>query len=278
MLAGRPSISHTLIVISPISNAKSLPPLNALNSNLVKLGQVMKRLATGRRINSGQDDPADLIATERLSADIRSLEAESRSLARAEANAAIADGHTAQLGSLYADLNGLVVAGANDAGLSDAERNALQLQIDDTVSSINRFSGEAYGAIDRLSMPNDGQNELTAKLSDARAAAATVASGGSADLNSGDYAVAQASIATALDNVATVRGTIGTYRKNVVAPRIRSNAIAVENLTSSRSVLLDTDYASETNRLAQTKVLVAANRMSLVLGNGLAGSVLDLLA
>lgn len=264
-------------MISPISNANSLPGLRSLNANLATLGQILTRLATGRRINSGKDDPAGLIATERLSAEIRSREAESRAMARADANAAIADGHTAQLGSLFADLNGLVVAGANDAGLSDAERNALQLQVDSTVASINRISGEAFRSIDHLSMPNNGQHELTAKLRDARAAAATVASGGSADLNSGDFATAQASIATALDSVATVRGEIGAYQKYVVAPRIRSNAITIENLTSSRSVLLDTNYATETSRLAQANVLIAANRQSLVLGNRLAGSVLDLL-
>ncbi|MCH7925340.1 MAG: flagellin, partial [Planctomycetes bacterium] len=65
-------------MISPISNVRTLSALHQLNRNQNFLFETMKRLATGRRINSGKDDPAGLISSERLAAEIRALEAESR--------------------------------------------------------------------------------------------------------------------------------------------------------------------------------------------------------
>ena len=102
-------------MISPVSD-NSKPFQTLYNKNLNTQNDVMKRLASGRRINSGKDDPAGLIAATRLEAAIASLEAESRAIQRTNANANIADGHLSQLSEMSADLQGLVVAGANTAG------------------------------------------------------------------------------------------------------------------------------------------------------------------
>jgi len=264
-------------VISPISNSHTLRPIHALWRNQNRLVEVLRRLSTGRRINRGADDPAGLIASERLSAEIRSLDAESRSLARADANAAIAEGRTAQLSSLFNDLHSLVLAGSNGAGISDAERAAYQTQIDSTVAGIQRMSGDALASFSGLDLPDDGNTDIEQLLSDSRAVAASVATGGANDLASGNYAAAQASLFTAAANIATIRGNIGGYQSNYLIPQMASNTIAIENLTDSRSRIVDTDYAVETSRLAQAQILTAANINALVSANKVTSSILDLL-
>ena len=66
-----------------ITNTSVLGALRALDRNQAGLSRATNRLATGRRINTGADDPAGLISSEQLSAAIKSLEAETRSLERA---------------------------------------------------------------------------------------------------------------------------------------------------------------------------------------------------
>jgi flagellin len=263
-------------MISPISNAQALPAIHTLQLNQIRLIDVLRRLSTGRRINRGADDPAGLIASERLSAQIRSLEAESKALARADANAAIAEGRFGQLSGLFSELHTLVLAGSNDAAVSDAERAAYQTQIDGTVESIRRMSGEALASLSGLNLPGDGNVEIERLLAESRAAAVAVASGGANDLPGGNFAAAQTALSTAVVNMATIRGSIGAYQKNYLMPQMVSNAVAIENLTDSRSRIVDTDYAVETSQLVQARVLTTAGIKALLAVHKTTGGVLDL--
>ena len=161
-------------MLSPLSTSGTLSNLFQLDHNQRSLLEVSKRLATGRKINSGKDDPAGLISSEQLAAEIKSLEAQTRSLQRVDSNAYIAEGHASELSSLYRDLNGLVVASANQAGMSDAEIAANQMQIDSTVASIRRFSGDATTALDGVNLPDGGNAEVETLYNNALATAASV--------------------------------------------------------------------------------------------------------
>jgi len=127
-----------------------------LRKNFYEQNEILKRLATGRRINSGKDDPAGLIAATHLEAAIAALDAESRAIQRVNANANIADGHASQLSTMMSDLRGLVVASANSGALSDAEIAANQMQIDSLAAGIQRFAQDAIGSLDGISLPDGG--------------------------------------------------------------------------------------------------------------------------
>ena len=119
-------------MVSPISNSSTLSAVHQLFRNQNRLLQTMNRLATGRRINSGKDDPAGLISSERLAADIRALEAESRSYQRVNSNANITEGPASQLSAMYPALHTLVLSGAHQAGMSDAAVPAHPVPADNT--------------------------------------------------------------------------------------------------------------------------------------------------
>lgn len=263
---------------SPISNSLTAPAIRFLQRNQASLAQSLQRLATGKKVNAGKDDPAALISSERLAAEIAALEAESRTNERANANATVTDGHLSQISTLLQDLNGLVVAGANTAGLTDAEQQAYQLQVDSTIASIQRFAGDAIGSLGGFTLPEDGNEEVADRLRTAVSGLSTLVSGGSASLSSGQFEVAQKAVAAALDGVVTARGTIGSFQKTVLDPRQNSLKVARENLIESKSRLIDTDFAEETSNLARAKTLTEANVKTLKIAQRTAGNLLDLFA
>lgn len=236
----------------------------------------MLRLSTGRQINSGKDDPAGLIASEQLSSEIAAIEAESKAYQRMDSNATTSDGRISQLSGLYSDLNGLVVQGANTACMSYAERDAIQMQIDTTVSSIQSITGDAVTSLEGISMPNDGNAEAATSLTNAANIAATLVSGGTNNLASGNFVAAQDAINEAIGNVTTVRGTIGAYQLYTLQTSMNSNDVAVENLYAARSNILDTDYAKETSKMALYQTLTKAGYKMLSTTQSLSGYMLDL--
>jgi flagellin len=57
------------------TNVQSLIAQRVLGQNNKNLNTALERLSTGLRINRGKDDPAGLIASENLKAEITSLNA-----------------------------------------------------------------------------------------------------------------------------------------------------------------------------------------------------------
>jgi len=263
-------------MLRPVSNPTALSAIHAFQATQRSLTETLTRLSTGRRINSGSDDPAGLISSERLAAEISSLDAQTRSLARADANAGIAEGHAAALSGLFSDLRSLQVASANEAGLTEGERAANQQQIDNIVGSIQRFHGDAVASLDGFTLPDNGNADVTKLYDDALAGALSVRSGGANDLSSGNFSAAMTALDTAATNVATARARIGGFQRNVVRPSIRSNEIALENLSDSLSRIADTDFAVELSRLARQQVVAQAGIKALKLSTKQAQSVLDL--
>ena len=74
-----------------------------------------------------------------------------------------------------------------------------------------------------------------------------------------------------------MRGRLGAFERNTLRTTIRSSQIALENLTAAESTIRDTDFASETSRLARAQILVSAGTSTLAIANSNAQNVLALL-
>lgn len=265
-------------MIAPLSNPVELSARYALARTQSRQADIFTRLSTGKKINRGKDGPAALISTERLRAALAALEAENRALRRQESNAAVTDGHTAQLAGLMTDLRALVVSSANQAGMSDAEIQANQLRVDGIVESIRRFTGDAVTSLDGVTLPGDGNTDVADLLNGAALSMSTLASGGANNLWSGNLEAAAHAVSTAILDVVTARGTIGAYQKDTLEPRVRSNEIAIINTTASKSRIADTDYAVETSNLIRSKILTAAGIHVLRMARHRPRAILDLLS
>ena len=228
-------------------------------ANAKSLGGSLEKLATGLRINHGKDDPAGLITSENLRAVLAALDAETRVMQRVDSVANVAESALSEVSNLLSQAVGLVVASANTAGVSDAERAAYQMELNST-----NFNGDRL--LDGTATFNAGGIELTIDSAAASDLGATdvdgttrtladVTSGGALNITDGNLEGALQTIRAAMDQVATQRGTIGAFQRNAVQSQITSNQIAFENVAAANSLIRDTDYAKETAALSRAQLL-----------------------
>ncbi|MEO0475824.1 MAG: flagellin [Planctomycetota bacterium] len=100
---------------------------------------------------------------------------------------------------------------------------------------------------------------------------------GEADSLLNDPRGASEIIDAAIDQVSTLRGRIGAFERNTLDTTLRSQQVALENLTSAESVIRDTDFAEETSNLTRAQILQQAGTQTLAIANNTAQSVLSLL-
>lgn len=249
-----------------------------LSRNIQRQDSILTRLATGRRINRGSDDPAAMISATQLEQAIASLEAESRAVQRVSSNAAITDGHGAQLSSMMTELRGLAVSSANTGAMSDGEIAANQMQMDSLVANIQSYAQEFVSSLDGVSLPDGGNQELIEQITAAAASVASLASGGANSLASGNLDALQSVIDQASTAFSEARGQVGAYQKYTLESRQNSIAVERENLLAAHSQIVDTDYAEEAGNLAMAQVATAAGIEVLRIANHNNQLVLNLLA
>jgi len=122
------------------TNIQSMLGQRVLGNNNRGLNQSLERLSTGLRINRGKDDPAGLIASENLRSEKAAISAAIGNAERADQVVNIAEGGLQEINSLLVEVQGLVTQSANDAGLSQEEKDANQLQIDSILQTIDRIA------------------------------------------------------------------------------------------------------------------------------------------
>ncbi|MBL1218187.1 MAG: flagellin [Planctomycetes bacterium] len=144
------------------TNVPSLISQANLNRAYSNLNLRLERLSTGLRINRGSDDPAGLIASERLRSELAGLRKAISNSERATSVIATAEGALAEVADLLNSIKGLVVEAANTGGMSEEEIEANQLQIDSAIESITRISNTTNFA--GLQLLNGGLDYLTSAV------------------------------------------------------------------------------------------------------------------
>jgi flagellin len=123
------------------TNVSSLLARRVLGAQNQGLVGSLEKLSTGLRINRGADDPAGLIASENLRSEKRAISSAISNAERAEQVANVAEGGLQEISNLLLEVQSLVGSTANDAGVSQEEKDANQLQIDSILQTIDRVAG-----------------------------------------------------------------------------------------------------------------------------------------
>ena len=167
------------------TNVNSLLGQRVLGQQNQALNTSLERLSTGLRINRGADDPAGLIASESLRSQTASISAAIGNAERAEQVINVAEGGLQEVNNLLLEVQSLVGQSANEAGLSDDEREANQLQIDSILQTIDRISETtSFQGTNLLNGNFDFNVENQAStVSDITVNAATIPNGDQRDLN-----------------------------------------------------------------------------------------------
>jgi len=122
-----------------VTNTNTLSLLNILNRTTDRQSNILTQLTTGKKINTGADNPAGLIALESLNADLTSVNAAIDSNQRTDSQLSVADAALGEVSNLLTEVESLVAASANSGGLTASEIAANQAQIDSAISSIDRI-------------------------------------------------------------------------------------------------------------------------------------------
>jgi len=106
---------------------------------------------------------------------------------------------------------------------------------------------------------------------------ASLGSGLTNDMNSGNFTSAQRIVRTAIDQIASLRGRLGGFQKDTLQTTVSSLRVAGENIRAAESAIRDADFAAETSALTRAQILVSSSGSALQLANAQPQSALSLL-
>ena len=132
------------------TNIASLTALRHLSQANANLNRSLERLSSGSRINHGSDDPAGLVISERLRAQIASLKQATENSQRASNMVSTAEGALDEMNNLLISVKDLTLQASNSGAISADEVDANQAQIDSAISSVNRIANTTKFSSKRL--------------------------------------------------------------------------------------------------------------------------------
>jgi len=242
------------------TNVASLNSQRNLSNATNDLQTSFERLSSGKRINSAADDAAGLQIGSRLESQVNGLNQGARNANDGISLAQTAEGALDETTNMLQRMRVLSIQSANGSN-SDADRVALNKEFGQLKEEITRvstdttFAGEellngSYAADIQVGSDSGQTINLTISQDMGSAALGLVTATISA------AADAQAAI-TKLDSVlATVtdtRAELGA-KQNRFSSTIRNITNISENVSASKSRIVDTDFAAESAQLAQTQV------------------------
>ncbi|WP_077341414.1 flagellin [Pseudocolwellia agarivorans] len=257
------------------SNVQSLNSQRQLQNSTNSLADNFERLSSGKRINSAKDDAAGLQISSRLTAQINGLNQASRNANDGISLAQTAEGALDEYTNTLQRMRTLAVQSANGSN-STADRTALDAEFGELELELTRISDQTSFAGENLlngtftgkdfQIGADGGQTITVSIGQ-NFDAATILSTGAATIATDVGATSAIGLVdNALVKVNTVRADLGA-KQNRFSSVIRSNDNTAQNLSASRSRVLDTDYAAESAALAKSSVLQQASSSMLAQAN-----------
>lgn len=257
------------------TNVASLNARRNLDKNTVTLGKTFNRLASGLRINSAADDAAGLAISNRFTAQIKGLNQAGRNANDAISLTQVAEGALDETTNALQRIRELAVQAANDT-YNSGDRLSLQKEVDQLVAEIGRIANDTeFNSIGLLTGSYTGKKfhigafsgqTITVSIGDARASALGV-SLGAANLSSQSKANAVITrMDNALNSISDIRANLGAIQ-NRFESTIANLANVVENLSASRSRIMDADIAFETSQLTKKSILQQAGTAVLAQAN-----------
>ncbi|MBF0469832.1 MAG: flagellin FliC [Gammaproteobacteria bacterium] len=266
------------------TNVAAIGAQRYLNKSQASLQTSLQRLSSGLRINSAKDDAAGLSISEGLTKQIRGYSQATRNAGDAISLIQTAEGGLQEVGNMLHRIRELAVQSVN-GNYTATERSAMNAEVNQLEAEIYRvatnltFNGtNVIGSATsvQFQVGADAGDKILISLTNV-ASVFTGDTAGAAQVNTAANAsVAIEKMDEAILTVNNQRGLLGASM-NRMDSVVRTNENAIENLTASRSRILDADFAAETANLTRTQILQQAGSAMLSQANQLPQGVLSLL-
>jgi flagellin len=261
------------------TNVKSLITQNALKLNNRAMSNAMAQLSTGQRINSAADDAAGLAVSQSMTSQVRGLNMAVRNANDGISLAQTAEGAMVEISNMLQRMRELAVQAATGTldttqrEYLDTEFTALEEQITSTIDT-TKWNGmlildDTTAQDFEIAIGADGDEIVTVT------SMALTYTDSSVDTAS-NAANAVGAVDDALDIVNEARATLGAVINRLTSAADNMSNIS-QNITESRSRILDTDYAAATTELARTQIIQQAGMAVLAQANQQPQAVLALL-
>jgi len=299
------------------NNIESMNAHRSLLMNDRALSKSLERLASGQKVNRAADDPAALVISEHMRAQVSGMEQAIRNNEVAISLVQTAEGSMNEISSILVSLRQRAISAAN-VGASDQDMiNANQAEVENGLASIDRVvSSTQFGHYKLLDGTNaaktitneDGSistreglrfhvgpnadhmaSTSIRDMSTSSLGRSEVAEGqlpnksnfmSLADIDVRNEQGAQDALAIidqALTEVATVRGELGAFQKHTLESNLTSLQVAAENMTAAESTIRDTDMAQELATFTRNQIMTQSATAQLAQANAMPQHVLRLL-
>lgn len=315
------------------TNMGAINANNALTKNNSTVNKNIEKLSSGMRINRSADDASGLAISEKMKRQIKALDT---ATANAEDGISLVQTAEGYMGEIHDMLNRMVElaeksangtyevvsaaqnqagsgygASGADATLAGTDRAALQLEMDQLCSEIDRIAktanfngnklldgsvattgirlqiGETANSADKIdvTIKSFHTNELfsTTEMADLitgnKAAGATDAYASAMTINISnqeDASKAAENLKETIDSVSLTRAELGA-KQNRLEYTINNLTTTSENISAANSRIRDTDMAKEMMKYTQGNVLTQAAQAMLAQANQAPQGVLQLL-
>lgn len=277
------------------TNIASLNAQRNLSNSSNALAVTLQRLSSGLRVNSAKDDAAGLAVAESFNAQIRGNTQAVRNANDGISLGQTAEGALGQIANNTQRIREIAVQAANGT-ISNTNRSQLQKEVDQLTQEISRIVATTqFNGTNLLSGAStltfqvgaDGvaSNQVSVTTTDLAQngsaglyafSASLTATGVISVTTSAAASAAIANVDTDISQISTIRSTFGAVQNRFEAV-INSLQNYVENLSASRSRILDADFAAETANLTRGQILQQAGTAVLAQANALPQTALSLL-
>ena len=299
------------------NNIESMNAHRSLLMNDRALSKSLERLASGQKVNRAADDPAALVISEHMRAQVSGMEQAIRNNEVAISLVQTAEGSMNEISSILVSLRQRAISAAN-VGASDQDMiDANQAEVENGLASIDRVvSSTQFGHYKLLDGTNaaktitneDGSistreglrfhvgpnadhmaSTSIRDMSTNQLGRAQVSEGempnksnfmSLADIDVRNEQGAQDALAIidqSLTEVATVRGELGAFQKHTLESNLTSLQVAAENMTAAESTIRDTDMAQELATFTRNQIMTQSATAQLAQANAMPQHVLRLL-
>jgi flagellin len=253
----------------------------------------VERLSSGLRINRARDDAAGLGIANALTSQINSADQGIRNLNDGISMVQTAEGAIAQASEMSLRILTLAVQGKSSA-LSQDQKNSITTEMRNLLDGINaiqtrtKFGGNTTALLSGTLTSVYSSNVSEDKVDITAVALKSISTGGTAAaITLSLYVTTTASSATEFQSIATAasaymtaldtqRGILGATQ-NQMEYSVNNITELSANLSSARSRIMDTDYASETASLTKGQILQQAATAMLAQANQMPNVILSLL-
>ena len=274
------------------TNVSALNAQRQLFNSSNELNTSFERLSSGFRINRAADDAAGLQITDRLTSQIQGLNQAVRNANDAISLVQTAEGALGETTTALQRIRQLAVQSQNGIN-SSADRLALQKEVSALKTEITRISTDTqFNKVDLLTggfsasflVGANGGQTISVNLSAGNLTGITGSfSSGGLGVGATDSVATIAGASGVLSNVDSALSAIGGARADLGALQnrfqstIRNLSNIAENVSSARSRIRDTDFATETAELTRNQIIQQASTTVLSQANQRPQAALQLL-